>query len=210
MQPHALDPRPEPPRSTRSVIAWRGRVGYDGAVMDQDRELEALRTQVANQAANLAQTVSEGFAGFHMGAGDYVVELMAPEGPSTGGGRAARQHLRLVPRRRGYPTIVVGAVDPVTSTGEVRTFDHVALLHELRFRRPLEINADEFGAFLRKVDIVMAVARVRIQRVPPTPDIIAERRAQSKISIPALVTFVVVLVLVAILAFRIARTLHPS
>jgi hypothetical protein len=47
------------------------------------RELEALRTRVANQAASLAETVTEGFDDFHMGAGDYVVELSVPEGPST-------------------------------------------------------------------------------------------------------------------------------
>ena len=54
--------------------------------MDREAELEALRTQVASQAASLAETVTEGFDGFSMGAGAYGVDLSVPEGPSTGGG----------------------------------------------------------------------------------------------------------------------------
>jgi translation initiation factor IF-2 len=103
-------------------------------------ELEALRTRVANAAASLADTVRDGFDEFHMGAGDYVVELSIPEGPSTGGGAQARQSLRLVPRRKGYAMVIAGTVDPVTSTAELRTFEYVAISHELRYNRPLEIS----------------------------------------------------------------------
>ena len=77
---------------------------YDGLVTDRS-ELEALRTRVANQAASLAETVSQGFDEFHMGAADYVVDLSVPEGPSTGGGAQARQNIRLVPRRKGYAIV---------------------------------------------------------------------------------------------------------
>ena len=86
--------------------------------MNREAELEALRTQVASQAASLAESVTDGFDGFSMGAGAYGVDLSVPEGPSTGGGVQARQHLRLVPRRRGFPIIVAGTVDPGTSTAE--------------------------------------------------------------------------------------------
>jgi hypothetical protein len=167
-------------------------------------ELEALRTQVANQAASLAETVTEGFDEFHMGAGDYVVELSTPEGPSTGGGAQARQHLRLVPRRKGYAVVVAGMVDPVTSTAEMRTFDHVAILHELRFDRPLEIDAEEYDSFLRKADVIMNLARVRVTRVPPPPDLLAQRRAKRKLSLPVALLFVVVMLLAAVVVWRVA------
>jgi translation initiation factor IF-2 len=172
---------------------------------DRERELEALRTQVANQAASLAETVTSGFEGFHTGAGDYVPELMAPDGPSTGGGVQARQAIRLNPRRKGFAAVVVGTVDPVTSTAEVRTFDHVALLHEVRFGRPLEITTEEYGEFLAKLDVVLNLARIRSRRVGPPPELLAQRRARGGPSVPALVLFFVVVAAAAVLAYRMTR-----
>ncbi len=174
---------------------------------ERERELVALRTQVANQAASLAETVTDGFDGFHMGAGDYIVDLKGPDGPSTGGGAQARQSIRLVPRRPGYAVVVAGTVDPVTSTAEVRTFEHVAVLHEVRFRRPLEITSDEYASFLTKLDVVLNLARVRSKRVPPSPELLAQRRSLGKISLPAIVLFVVVVALAALVVFRVLRTI---
>jgi hypothetical protein len=175
--------------------------------VDREAELEALRTQVASQAASLAETVTEGFDGFSMGAGAYGVDLSVPEGPSTGGGVQARQHLRLVPRRRGFPIIVAGTVDPVTSTAEIRTFEHVAILHELRFDVPVQITADEYAEFLRKAAVVMNLARVRSREVPPSPETVAQLAAKKKISIPVLMVFVLVLVSAAVVVF-LAATSH--
>ncbi len=172
--------------------------------MDREAELHALRTQVANQAASLAESVTDGFDGFTMGAGGYGVELSVPEGPSTGGGVQARQHLRLVPRRQGYPVIVAGTVDPVTSTSELRTFEHVALLHELRFDRPVEITADEYGEFLRKAAVVMNLARIRSREVPPSPELVAQHAARRKLSLPVLIVFVLVILAAAVVVFLAA------
>lgn len=173
---------------------------------ERERELEALRTQVANQAASLAETVTDGFAGFHMGAGDYIVELMAPEGQSTRGGAQARQRIRLVPRRKGYSVVVVGTVDPVTSTAEVRTFEHVAVLHEMRFGRPLEITPDEYAGFLTKLDVVFNLARVRPTRVGPSPDLLQQRRRPPGVPLAAIVLLVFVVVLAAFVAYRVMQT----
>ncbi|MDB5216012.1 MAG: hypothetical protein JWO86_3939 [Myxococcaceae bacterium] len=181
---------------------------YDGPVTDRDRsELEALRTRVANQAASLAETVNEGFDDFHMGAGDYVVELSMPDGPSTGGGAQARQNVRLVPRRKGYAIVIAGTVDPVTSTAELRTFEHVAVLHEVRFQRPLEITGEEYADFLAKADVVLNLARIKAARIGPPPELLAQRRARKRISMPLLLVFFVVMILAAIVVYRVALTL---
>ncbi len=176
--------------------------------MPDRSELEALRTRVANQAASLAETITEGFDEFHMGAGDYVVELTTPEGPSTAGGAQARQHLRLVPRRKGYAVVVAGTVDPVTSTAEMRTFEHVAILHELRFGTPLEIDGEEYDGFLRKADVVFNLARVSVTRVPASEELLAQRRARRRLSVPVLVLFVVVLFLAAAVIYRVATVVR--
>lgn len=174
--------------------------------MTDRSELEALRTRVANQAASLAETVGEGFEGFHMGAGDYVVELSVPEGPSTGGGAQARQNIRLVARRRGYPVVIVGTVDPVTSTAELRTLDHVAALHELRYKQPLEISGEEYDDFLAKADVVLNLARVKAKRVSAPPELVGKLKAMRRVSLPVLVFFVFVMLLAAIVVYRVALT----
>lgn len=179
---------------------------YDGEVTDRS-ELEALRTQVANQAASLADTVNDGFEEFHMGAADYVVELSVPEGPSTGGGTAARQNIRLVPRRKGYAMVIAGTVDPVTSTAELRTFEHVALLHELRYKQPLEISGEEYDDFLRKADVVLNLARVKAKRVGPSPELIAEQAARRRLNLPMLAVFFFVMLLAALVVYRVALTM---
>ena len=180
---------------------------YDGGVTDRS-ELESLRTRVANQAASLAETVTDGFEDFHMGAGDYIVELSMPEGQSTGGGAQARQSLRLVPRRKGYAIVIAGTVDPVLSTAELRTFEHVAILHELRFQKPLEISGEEYADFLAKADVVLNLARIKGTHVGPPPALLAQRRAAKKrVSMPLLLVFVIVMVLVAVVVFRVALVL---
>jgi hypothetical protein len=179
-----------------------------GDVTDRS-ELEALRTRVANQAASLAEAVSDGFEDFHMGAADYVVELSVPEGPSTGGGAQARQNIRLAPRRAGYAIVIAGIVDPVARTADLRTFEHVALLHELRYRRPLEINGEEYADFLAKADVVLNLARVKARHVGPPAELLARQRALRRISMPMLVFFVFVVLLAAIVVYRVALTFQP-
>lgn len=180
---------------------------YDGGVTDRS-ELEALRTRVANQAASLAEAVGDGFEDFHMGAADYVVELSVPDGPSTGGGAQARQNLRLNPRRKGYPIVIAGTVDPVRSLAELRTFEHVAILHELRFGKPLEISGEEYEGFLRKADVVLNLARIKAKHVPPSAELKAQQRARHRTSTPVLVAFVIVMILAGIVAYRVALVLR--
>lgn len=179
---------------------------YDGHVTDRS-ELEALRTQVANQAASLAETVTDGFEDFHMGAGDYVVELSVPDGPSTGGGAQARQNLRLVPRRAGYSMVIAGTVNPVARSAELRTFEHVAILHELRFHKPLEISGEEYADFLRKADVVLNLARIKGTHVGPSPELLAQSAARRRVSIPMLLLFLAIMVVAGIVVYRVALVL---
>ncbi|MBX3227408.1 MAG: hypothetical protein KIT84_13725 [Labilithrix sp.] len=179
-----------------------------GAETERERELKALRTQVANQAASLAETVNDGFDGYQLGAAAYAVELAVPEGQSTDGGKNARQNIRLVPRRRGYPPVVAGTVDPVTSTAEVRTFEHVAILHEVRFGKALEINAEEYADFLYKLDVVLNLARIRPVRFPPPPDLLtAAARRTRKTPAWLYALFAAVLVGAAVVVYLVLHTI---
>ncbi len=98
-------------------------------------------TAVAGQATQFAYQFNAVFsAGFE---GRYRVDLTAPVGPSTSGGKQSLQHVRLVPLD-GAPAIVIGSVSPVEKTAEIRTFRHLAEIHARRFngaRVPLDVNA---------------------------------------------------------------------
>jgi hypothetical protein len=176
-------------------------------------DLDALRTRVANHAASLAETVTDGFEGYAIGVGAWGVELMAPDGVSTRNGVLARLTIRLVPQKPGYSAVVVGTVDPVRALGEVRTFEHVAIAHELRFGMPLPISPAEYADFLAKLAVLFNLARVRSVRVPPHPDRVAEHIARIAVHRPSGVAgavggWLALVVVIALASFVVFRLLH--
>lgn len=175
---------------------------------EREPDVEALRTRMARKFTTLADEVTECFADFHIGGGDYVVELLAPEGQTTGGGKQALQHLRLRPRRQGYADVVAGSVNPVEKHAELRSFEHVLLVHEIRFKKPLEITAQEWEQLLRKAEIVLQLANIESARVGPSPDLLRNARATKRgrrVSPGVLALFVVTVVLATVVAGLVVR-----
>ncbi len=172
-------------------------------------DLDKLRTRVANQAHEVAKTINEGFEDYRVGAGAWQVELSTPEGQSTAGGKQALQHLRLVPTREGYAALVVGTVNGVLYSAELRTFDHVAMSHEVRFKRPLEISASEYDDFLRKADVIMNLCRFKAKRVGPPEELLAERASLKVAAYNArnlkIVAGVVLFLIAVMIVIRFAR-----
>jgi hypothetical protein len=82
----------------------------------------------------------------------------------------------------------------------------VAILHELRFDAAVEITADEYAEFLQKAAVVMNLARVRSREVGPSAELVAQRAARKKLSIPVLMVFVLVLVSAAVVVFLAATS----
>jgi hypothetical protein len=68
-----------------------------------------------------------------LGPVNYTLELSAPDGPSTGGGKQALQHVKLVPEQGGT-TLVVGTANAGEKIAELRTFKHVDEMHRQRFK----------------------------------------------------------------------------
>jgi hypothetical protein len=166
----------------------------------------ALRTRLAKKFVSLADDVNEEFNDFSIGAGTWGVELTAPQGMSTGGGKQALQHLRMRPKRPGYSVLVGGTVNQVEKSAELRDYAHMCMMHEVRFRKRLEITQPEWEQFLRKAEVVLREAEMRCDRVGPTKELLAQRRKMTRVSRIAAVAFAVILVLVAIVLFRIFST----
>lgn len=98
-------------------------------------------TAIAGRAADFAALFNAKFESGFMGR--YRLDLTAPAGPSTAGGKQALQHIRLVPMD-GSPAIVIGSVSQPENSAEIRTFRHLAELHARRFkgaRVPVDVNA---------------------------------------------------------------------
>ena len=182
-------------------------------VREREPDVEALRTRMARKFTTLADEVTECFDGFYIGGGDYVVELLAPEGQTTGGGRQALQHLRLRPRRQGYADVVAGSVNPIEKHAELRTFEHAFLVHQIRFKKPLEITSAEWEQLLRKAEVVLQLANIESARVGPSPDLLREsRRTKSgrRVSPAALLVFLVVILLATAVAALVVRKVMAS
>jgi hypothetical protein len=94
-----------------------------------------LQTQFSVQATELAESFRTTVGQLRVGPHAYTPDLTAPEGPSTGGGVQALQHLRLLPPKPNMPTLVVGHVNQRERAAELRTFDHVDAICRERFKQ---------------------------------------------------------------------------
>jgi hypothetical protein len=178
---------------------------------DREQSVERLRTRLARKFTTLADEVTECFEEFQIGAGAWGAELTAPEGMSTQGGKHAMQHLRLRPKRRGYPVLLGGQVDLVAKTAELRDHASMRSAHETRFGTELEISFDEWEQFLRKCEVVLRLANIDPHRVSASSDL--TRRAVKRSGVAAwsvaLFAFAVVVPLAMFVAWRVLAVLLP-
>ncbi len=167
------------------------------------KDVEALRTRLTQKFVSLADSVTEDFRDFAIGAGAYAVELTAPQGMSTGGGKQALQHLRLRPRRDGYPVLVAGTVNQVERRAELRDYDHIMIMNQVRFRTTVDIGLQEWEQFLRKAEVVLNGAGIQSMRTPPPRELLEQRRNMERVSKGALAALMVVLLLAAVVVWRV-------
>lgn len=104
------------------------------------------RTQYAQKGLDFVTLFAAKFAQEKVGG--YRPVLREPIAESTGGGKQALQHLVFEPRVAGDPMLTVGAVNVVTKTARLRTFDCVRQLFAMRFgTRPFAIDQSQYQAF---------------------------------------------------------------
>lgn len=171
---------------------------------------DALRTRLARKFVSLADTMNEAFSGFVIGAGAWGIELTVPPGMSTGGGKQALQHIRLVPRRDAFNVFVAGTVNQVERRADLRDFDHVAIMHEVRHRSALDISPQEWEQFLRKAEVVLNGAGIQSMRTPPPRELLEQRRSAQRVSKSAVVALVVVVVLATVVVWRVIVALRAG
>jgi translation initiation factor IF-2 len=94
----------------------------------------------------------------------YRVELSAPDGPSTAGGKQATQHVKLVPEGGGA-TVVAGSANQAESWAELRTFEHLQILHAQRFHgAEVPVNRVQYNELLGKLQAFFNERGLHVRR----------------------------------------------
>ena len=108
------------------------------------------RTAFAQQSIMFAMGFKADLGNLSIPPGDYAPEVTTPKGESTSGG-VILQRIRLVPRKEGFEPLVIGDVKYKDSKAELRTFEHVDLVHRRRLQLPFPIDAATYNALLEKL-----------------------------------------------------------
>ena len=127
-----------------------------------------LQTQFSVQATDLAESFRSTVGRLRVGPYAYAPDMTAPEGPSTGGGVQAMQHLRLVPPQTNMPTLVVGHVNPRERVAQLRTLEHVDAICRERFKLGAPLDAAQYQTFLQSTQGFLAACGMRVTfETPP-------------------------------------------
>ncbi|MFP2907960.1 hypothetical protein ACLESD_23500 [Pyxidicoccus sp. 3LFB2] len=139
-----------------------------GKVAAAEDESPALRTMFANHSALLAEQLRSALSSKMYGRGPHrVLRIDEPEGPSTAGGKLARQSISLVPRKGTGPSVMCGWVDVSRREAQLRNFEGVAKRYETHHGEPLEMQAAEYERFLQDVEEVLTKAVIKVRIIVP-------------------------------------------
>jgi hypothetical protein len=129
-------------------------------------------TEFAQQAVSLADLFTSAFAKRVGGVKLFKIGLKTPDGPSTGGGRQATQHITLTPMDDS-PTLVIGAADSAHATVELRSYSYLAAQHAARFggaTYPLE--QDHYEELLKKLVGFFELQQYQVSVSQPTQEML--------------------------------------
>lgn len=97
---------------------------------DAPDSIAHLRTRIANHGVCLMALLQRKLRDLRLG--NWSVELVSQDVPSTGSGVRARQSLVLVPESPSGRAFVIGAVCTVSQTAQLRSFEETAAVHKAR------------------------------------------------------------------------------
>ena len=163
---------------------------------------EEKHTQFAQRAIGFAELFNM-LVGAETLGGGWSVELSAPDGPSTAGGKQSVQHIKLVPVGGGHTT-VAGSASTVDRRAELRSWDHLDALHRARFRGArLTIERARYDELLKKIEHFFAMQGIQVVRTGPPPPVVDPRG----VSTPIILLAVLIGLLVAggVAAFFLLR-----
>ncbi|WP_240357096.1 MULTISPECIES: hypothetical protein [Myxococcus] len=160
--------KPPSPGLSAGVVRLSPLEPAAGKVAAAAEDGPALRTMFANHSALLAEQLRDALGKKMYGRGPHrVLRIDDPEGPSTGGGKQARQSISLVPRKGTGPSVVCGWVDVSKREAQLRGFEGVAKRYEAHHGEPLELAPEEYERFLHDVEDVLVKAVIKVRLIVP-------------------------------------------
>jgi len=173
---------------------------------------EQKRTQFAMQAFGFAEL-------FNLQLGDkpvagHRVELSAPDGPSTGGGKQSVQHVKLVPLDGAGPVTVAGSANQLDKLAEIRSFEYLAELHAQRFKgAEIPLDKAAYQGLVARMQAFFAEQGLRVVMLePPRPVAGAPAKAAAAASGPSPVAMVAIFAgvaaVIAAVLFFVLRAKH--
>lgn len=130
---------------------------------------EPHRTEYAQRAYEFADVFEMKFGHLIYGVERARrLKLQEPDGPSTAGGRRARQPIVLVPDR-GDGNLVVGWVDVPRHQAELRSFELLSEQFLARFSIPIDLDKEAYDRLRRDLDGFLRIQNVELRVTPPAP-----------------------------------------
>ncbi|HEY6879881.1 MAG TPA: hypothetical protein VI299_17755 [Polyangiales bacterium] len=120
----------------------------------------ATYTMNAREGFNAAEVVNAAFGKRSFGsATPRKLEVVEPDGPSTSGGKRARQTIRLVALQGSAAPLMCGALDASQRVVELRSYATVCAQYEERFNQALDISGEEYARLCRDLQATLTAFR---------------------------------------------------
>jgi hypothetical protein len=180
-------------------VATSVRPSAAAAVPAQQRG--AIYTMMAHQALNVSELLNTGLAKKTIGKKDpRKLEVSEPNGPSTSGGKRARQSITMIAVSGEGGVLMCGWLDVAQKLAEVRPYDDVADQFKQRFGSKFEPTQEEYDKLIK--DLVTMLGTMGFRMVEEEEEEEEEEDgplgAHKKRIIAALAAVVVVGVLIAL------------
>lgn len=115
-----------------------------------------IYTVMAQQGVDAAQVVNTAMHKRVVGTlTPRRVEVIAPHGPSTSGGKKARQSITLTPVAGGSAAVVFGFLDVAAKSFEVRPHALVSQQFKARFGEAFEASPEEYAALVKDLGKIL-------------------------------------------------------
>ena len=121
------------------------------------------RTEFAQQAFEFTDLFAYKFASLiYGGQRPRRVRLTETDGPSTAGGRHARQPLLLVPDR-GDGKLVLGWIDVTQRQAEIRTYEILREQFAARYSTPIDLERGAYDRLRRDLDGFLKLQKFEVR-----------------------------------------------
>jgi hypothetical protein len=145
-----------------------------------DEEPEPLRTAFSTRAVLIADLLRDTFSRRFFGRSPYrVLRVDEPEGPSTAGGRLARQSISLVAREGPAPSVVCGWVDTAKEEAHLRCYESVALRYASHHGMELDLSPEHYERFLETLVEALISGGIKVRVLVLDEEGVALKQSQA-------------------------------